>query len=59
MANDYSNIRNNFMYGSKNRKNNFYQNYKNFENDLEDPIFTGFTLSINEQHSPLFSGGLT
>ena len=35
MANDYSNIRNNFMYGSKNRKNNFYQNYKNFENDLD------------------------
>lgn len=56
MANNYSNLKNSFMYGSKNRLNNFYQNYKNFSNDIEDPIFTGFTLYLNMEQSPLLNG---
>lgn len=57
MANNYTDLKNNYMYGYKNRLNNFYQNYKNFENDLDDPIFTGFTFHINMEQSPLFQGG--
>ena len=28
--------------------------YRNSANNIEDPIFTGFTLSIDKEHSPLF-----
>ena len=31
--------------------------YRNAENDIEDPIFTGFTFSIDKNTSPLFMGG--
>lgn len=33
------------------------QYYSNARNNIEDPIFTGFTMEIDEQHSPLFFGG--
>jgi outer membrane protein OmpA-like peptidoglycan-associated protein len=33
------------------------QYYANSRNNIEDPIFTGFTVEIDEEHSPLFFGG--
>lgn len=33
------------------------QYYVNSRNNIEDPIFTGFTFNIDEKHSPLFFGG--
>ena len=33
------------------------QYYRNSRNNIEDPIFTGFTVEIDEEHSPLFFGG--
>ena len=55
--NNFTNLKNSYMFGKANRKNNYFQNYKNFENDIDDPIFTGFTLSIDTTSSPLFLGG--
>ena len=57
MPNNYTKLKNNYMYGHKNRLNNYYQNYKNFSNDLDDPIYTGFTFSIDYLNSPLFQSG--
>ena len=53
---NFTNLRNSYMYGKSHRKNNYFQNYKNFENSLDDPIFTGFTISIDTITSPLFFG---
>ena len=56
MDNNFTNLRNTYLYGKANRKNNYFQNYKNSENNIDDPIFTGFTFAIDTIHSPLFYG---
>lgn len=53
---NFTNLVRNYMYGKDNR-NVFYKQYKNSENDIDDPIFTGFTLSLDFLHSPLFFAG--
>ena len=53
------------MYDSQNRKKYFYKqseslkSTKNFTGNesIDDPIFTGFTLYIDYEHSPLFCSG--
>ena len=35
-------------------KTSLRQYYANSKNDIEDPIFTGFTFDIDTAHSPLF-----
>ena len=56
---DFTNLKNSYMYGQANRQNNYFQNYKNFNNDIDDPIYTGFTLSFDTLKSPLFFNNYT
>ena len=55
---DMTDLARTYMYGKPNDKKsiNFY-NVKNAHSDIEDPIFTGFTLCIDKLHSPLFFTG--
>lgn len=50
-----------YLFGKANRQNNYFSHFKgktgNCSNDIDDPIFTGFTLSIDDLTSPLFYGG--
>jgi hypothetical protein len=50
-----------YLYGHSNRKNNFYKVGNKIVdgstyNGIEDPILTGFTLSLDTLYSPLFKG---
>lgn len=49
-----TNLKNTYLYGHNHIENNYYFNYKNLKNNLDDPLFTGFTLSIDFDTSPLF-----
>jgi hypothetical protein len=60
---DFSNLENTYMfsYGTHKARENFWgeyvkngRKYKNNNNSIDDPIFTGFTLSIDKLNSPLF-----
>ena len=53
---NFTNLKNTYLYGKENRKNNYFQKYKNYGNNIDDPIFTGFTFAIDLIHSPLFYG---
>lgn len=53
---NYTNLKNTYLYGHNHRKNNYFRNYRNSENHIDDPIFTGFTFSIDTNTSPLFAG---
>ncbi|MCM1217040.1 MAG: peptidoglycan-binding protein [Lachnospiraceae bacterium] len=49
-----TNLKNTYLYGHNHIENNYYFNYRNLKNNLDDPLFTGFTLSIDFDTSPLF-----
>lgn len=52
------NIKNSLFYGSKQRDKYFNPKFDrtNYINDIDDPLFTGFTLSLDIINSPLFFG---
>ena len=54
--NNQTKLRNSYMYGHEHRKNNYFNKFKTVKNDnrIDDPIYTGFTLSIDMNSSPLF-----
>lgn len=54
---NFTNLAETYMYRKSSDKVNFYKYYKNDENSIDDPIFTGFTFDIDELHSPLFFTG--
>ena len=57
-----TNLKNTYLYGNVKNGNgngryNFYNLFKNDNNSIDDPIFTGFTFDIDMLHSPLFYTG--
>ena len=56
---DMTNLAVTYMYGQPSGKSsiNFYEHSRNAENTIDDPIFTGFTMVIDNEHSPLFFTG--
>lgn len=54
-----TNLSTTYMYGNPSSKGsiNFYSHSRNAENTIDDPIFTGFTMVIDKEHSPLFFTG--
>ena len=54
---DATNLFETYMYGTKNRTRKMFKFYKNCEDCLDDPLFTGFTFDIDYLHSPLFYMG--
>ena len=60
---EFSNLENTYMFSTNghNARNRFWGkeyakdfSYRNSNADIDDPIFTGFTLSIDRLNSPLF-----
>lgn len=54
---DYTNLKETYLYGKVSDRLKFYKYYKNNENSIDDPIFTGFTFDVDTLHSPLFFMG--
>jgi len=60
-----TNLKNTYLYGNartgksggEDGRYNFYNLFKNDNNSIDDPIFTGFTFDIDTLHSPLFYTG--
>ena len=59
-----TNLINTYLYGNARTgksngdgRYNFYNLFKNDSNNIDDPIFTGFTFDIDTIHSPLFYTG--